>query len=120
MIKFYSKIIISLFFWVTFAIVIFQIPYPDSLTQANFYQLIPFFSFLFFALIFTLNIFLKNILSSFSISLGLIFLLTLKALDSFNIVTAILVAITVALLVSYFSKKNNQTVKSKSSKLKSL
>lgn len=107
-----SKIILKafppLFFWGIFAGVILTIPYPESFTQAKLDQLAFFFLPLFLALTFTLNIFLKNILQSFSISLGLIFLLILKALDSLNFVTGILILISVGLLSSYFKKAKRE------------
>ncbi len=99
-----SKIIPILIFWAIFIYVVLQIPYPDSITQANFQQLFFFFISLFFAIIFTLNVFLKNVFLSASISLGLNFVLILKALDSLNLVTGILTAISVGLLISYFRK----------------
>ncbi len=92
------------FFWGIFALVILYIPYPESLTQANWTQITPFFIFLYLTLVFALNIFLKNIFISSSIALGLIFLLTLKALDSLNLVTGVLTIIAVGLLISYFRK----------------
>lgn len=98
------KIIPSLFFWGIFVYVVFQIPYPETLTQANLYQIAPFFVTLFFAFAFSLNIFLKNISLSLIFSLGLIFLLILKALDSLNIVTGILTIAAIYLLVSSFKK----------------
>lgn len=108
MLKIILKIIPALFFWGTFVFASLQIPYPDSLTQANVSQLIPFFGSLFLAIIFTLNIFLKNIFLSLSLALGLIFLLILKALDSLNFVTAFLVLLSVGLLFSYFWKRKNR------------
>lgn len=104
MLKIISKILLALVFWGIFGYVVLQIPYPDSLTQANFTQIIPFFAFLYFTLVFTFNILFKNILASFSLSLGLIFLLILKALDSINWVTGGLILVSVALLFSYFRK----------------
>ena len=121
-----SKIIFKTFpaliFWGSFVFVVLQIPYPESLTQANSIQIFPFFVSLYLALIFTLNIFLKNILFSSSICLGLIFLLILKALDSLNIVTGILTAVATYLLASYFrkAKKRNLTKQAKIPKLTSL
>lgn len=106
------KIVFALIFWGIFAFVIFQVPYPETLTQANTTQLISFFISLFLALSLTINLFLKNILSAGSISLGLIFLLILKALDSLNLVTGILTIIAATLLVSYFRKaKRNSLTK---------
>lgn len=98
------KTIPVLFFWGVFLFVVLQIPYPDSFIQANLGQLLPFFISLFLALALTLNIILQSILISGSTSLGLIFLLILKALDSFNLVTAALVAVIMYLLISYFRK----------------
>ena len=111
MFKIIKKIIPIIFLWSAFTFVVLQIPYPETITQANLTQLLTFFITLFLALTITINLFLKNILSSLSISLGLIFLLTLKALDSLNLVTGILVVIAVGLFVSYFRKikRNNLT-----------
>lgn len=90
--------------WGIFAGVVLSVPYPESFAQANLNQILPFFAALFLALIFTFNIFLKNILLSLSLALGIIFLLILKALDALNIVTAILTIVATSLLVSYFKK----------------
>ena len=89
---------------------ILQVPYPESITSAKPYQLFAFFIPLFLALTFTLNIFLKNILSSCSISLGIIILLILKALDSLNVVTSILLIISVGLFISYFRKAKRRSL----------
>ncbi|MDD5147595.1 MAG: hypothetical protein PHV63_03575 [Candidatus Daviesbacteria bacterium] len=120
--KVLPKIIPALIFWGIFILVVLQVPYPESLTQANYIQLIPFFVPLYFALSFTLNIFLKNIFSSGSFSLGLIFLLILKALDTLNIVTGLLTAVATYLLFSYFRKikKRSLTKLSKIPKLTQL
>lgn len=120
--KILGKLIPALLFWTALAFVIFQIPYPESLAQAKVNQIIPFFASLFLSLIFTINIFLKNILSSSSISLGLILLLILKALDSLNIVTTVLILIAIVLLLSYFkkAKKRNLSKLPKINKLQSL
>ncbi|MBI2040139.1 hypothetical protein HYT18_03630 [Candidatus Microgenomates bacterium] len=106
MVKIIPKIIPSLFLWGIFGYVVLQIPYPESITQANIIQLLSFFIPLFLAITLTLNIFLKNIFISTSLSLGLIFLMILKSLDSLNLVTGILTAIAVGLLASYFRKIN--------------
>ena len=102
--KFIFRIITALIVWGIFVLVVLQIPYPDSLAQANSTQIITFFASLFLALTLTFNIFLKNILSSSAISLGLIFLFILKALDSLNLITGLLVIISAGLFVSYFLK----------------
>lgn len=98
------KFIPAVILWGIFIFVVLKIPYPDSLTQANLTQIIPFFASLYLTLILTFNILLKNILSSAALSLGLIFLLILKALDSLNIVTGALTVIAMYLLLSYFKK----------------
>lgn len=115
----FLKIIPPIFFWGIFAFVVLQVPYPESLTQANLNQLIPFFVSVYLALTFTFNIFLKNILLSSSVCFGLILLLILKALDSLNIVTGILTAVATYLLASYFrkAKKKNLTSQTKIPKL---
>lgn len=108
--KFLPKLFILLFFWGLFVYVVLQIPYPETITQANLTQLLVFFISLFLAISFTLNTFLKNIFISVSISLGLIFLLFLKALDSLNLVTAGLIIIPVGLLISYFRKNKHKSL----------
>lgn len=120
MAKVIFKIIPALIFWGGFAFVVLKVPYPESLTQADFTRILPFFASLYLALVFTLNILFKNILLSFSLCLGLIFLLILKALDSLNIVTGILIAVATGLLASYFRKtrrKNLNPIKSDLTKL---
>ena len=116
----FLKVIPALIFWGIFVFVVLRIPYPDSLTQANSLQIFPFFVSLYLALVFSLNIFLKNILFSSSICLGLICLLILKALDSLNIVTGILTAVATYLLASYFLKGNSPTVYFKKAKKRNL
>lgn len=110
MFKFLFRVIPILFFGAIFIFVVLQVPYPQTLTQANIIQLLLFFIPLFLALSATINLFLKNILSSSSVSLGLIFLLILKALDSLNLVTGILIVISVGLLVSYFRKMRGKSL----------
>ena len=102
--KFLPKLFLSIFFWFVFIYVILNVPYPSSITQANVIQLLAFFIPLFLAITLTLNLILKNILMSGSIGLGLIFLLTVQSLDSLNIVTGILIIISIGLLISYFKK----------------
>lgn len=104
MLKFLPKIIQALIFWGIFIYVVLQVPYPKSLTQATTFQLLSFFTPLFLALTFTLNLFLNSFFLSASVSLGIIFLLFLKALDTLNFVSAGLTIIAVGLLLSYFGK----------------
>lgn len=96
------KIIPALILWGSWIYVIISVPYPESLTKASSYQLLSFFVPLFLALIFTINLFIKNILRSIFISFGIIILLILKALDSLNIVSAGLTILAVLLILSYF------------------
>lgn len=113
-------IIPALIFWVVFGLVILNIPYPQSLTQASAFQLIAFFIPLFLALIFTINIFLKFLIRSFLVSAAFIVFLTLQALQALNLVTFILTTVGVGLMLSYFKKKKQLTSSSKISKLPSL
>ena len=108
--------------WSVFIYVILNISYPDSLTQASFFQLAIFFIPLFLALTFTINLFLRFILFSFSISLGIIILLVLKTLDSLNIASVILTIITISLLLSYFRqmKRKKYDIKSRFPKMLNL
>lgn len=104
MFKLLPKVIPALVFWGVFIYVVLKVPYPDSLTSANLTQLLSFFIPLFLAIAFTLSLLFKNIFMSASASLGVIFLLFLKALGSLNLVSAVLIIIPVGLLISYFRK----------------
>lgn len=116
------KTIPALIFWGVFIFVIFQVPYPKSLTQASLFQTLSFFIPLFLVLTFTINIFFKIFLSSATISLGLILLLILKAVDALNFVTAGLTLFAIYLFLSYFqkSRKKRLTSSFKIPKLSSL
>ncbi|OGE18608.1 hypothetical protein A3J19_03010 [Candidatus Daviesbacteria bacterium RIFCSPLOWO2_02_FULL_41_8] len=119
--KYFLKTFPALIFWGAFAYVVLQVPYPKSITAANYTQILPFLASLYLALVLTLNILFKNILFSASVCLGLIFILILKALDSLNIVTAILIIVATYLLAGYFWKtKRNLTKQPKIPKLQSL
>lgn len=111
--KIFSKVLPVILFWGIFALVVLKVSYPQTLSQASLFQLSAFFIPLYLALSLTFNLFLKNILISASISLGLIFLLILKALDSLNLVTGVLIIIATYLLISYFrkAKKNNWEIR---------
>lgn len=98
------------FFWGIFIYIVLTVPYPESLTQANLNQIIPLFASLYLAIAITVNVFLKNFLSSLSIALGVILLLVLMALNSLNIVTGILTLISIALLYSYFRKRQKSSL----------
>ncbi|MBI3109653.1 hypothetical protein HYZ06_01290 [Candidatus Daviesbacteria bacterium] len=121
--KAFLKIFSALIFWGILILVLVYIPYPESLTSATPFQILIFFIPLFLALTFTLNLFFKFVFSSASISLGIVFLLLLKALDALNFVSAALTIVAVGLLLSYFKKergKRHLTSVSKISKLTSL
>src|SRR5688572_13659157 len=99
------NIIVVIVFWSFFALVIFKVPYPNSLTSANALQLLAFFIPLFLCLTFTFNIFFKFLPRSIAIAFGLIIVLLLKPLGSLNLVSAGLTTVAVFLLFSYFKKK---------------
>lgn len=98
------KIFPPLLFLAIFAYVIFNVSYPNSLSEATFFQLTAFFVPLLFTLVFTINLFLNFFLHSIPISLGLIILLVLKGLGTLNIVTAILTILAIWLIVGNFKK----------------
>lgn len=106
--RYLLKTLPVIFFGGLFIFVILQVPYPDSLVQANLVQISLFFIPFFLALISILNIFLRKLILSIFISFGLILLLTLKALESLNIITGLLVIIAIGLLISYFKKVNKR------------
>ena len=106
-----KKIIPALIFWAILIFIVLKIPYPESLAQANFVHIVLLFLFLYLALAFTF---------SAIISLGLIILLFLQALNSLNIVTGILTIIAIGLFISYFKKikrKDLNPIKSDLTKL---
>ncbi len=103
------KIFLTLIFWSVWIYVIFTVPYPDSITQADSSQLLSFFIPLFLALTATVNLLLKNLPSSIILSLGLILLLILKALQSINTISVILTLAAITLLISYFKGFENLT-----------
>ncbi|OGE14711.1 hypothetical protein A3F00_03475 [Candidatus Daviesbacteria bacterium RIFCSPHIGHO2_12_FULL_37_11] len=103
------KIIPALFSWGIFVYVILNVPYPESLTRADSFQLLSFFIPFFLSLIFSINLALNNILRSIFISFGIIILLVLKALDSLNLVSTGLTVLAVILLLSYFKRSSHLT-----------
>lgn len=107
MISFLPKAALALIFWGVFSYTIFQVPYPESLTSANFLQLTAFFIPLFLALILTINIFLKYLTLSAILAASLIIILLLQALHILNLVTASLVIIATILLTSQFQKRKS-------------
>lgn len=108
--RYFLKVAPMLFFWGIFIFVVLQVPYPENLPQANITAAISFFVPLFLALSLTINLLFQNIFLSASISLGLVSLLILKALDSLNLVTGVLIIIIVALLISYFRKSERRSL----------
>lgn len=110
MLKLILKILPALFFGGVFLLAVFQIPYPETLTQANSLQILGFFIPLFLLISFVINIIIKNLFLSSSISLGIIFFLLLKALDSLNLVTGGIIGVAVMLLVSYFRKTKKKSL----------
>ncbi len=104
MVLFILRFLPVIFFWTIFIFIVLQVPYPESLTQATIIQLLSFFIPLFLALVFTLNLFIKKIIISLTLSFGIISFLILKALDSLNFVTGMLTIISAVLLISYFRK----------------
>ena len=122
MTRIFIKILPTFLFWIIFASVVLKLPYPESLVQADFIQISLFFLPLYIAVLLTLNIFIKSYLINGSFSLAFISLMLLKALDSLNPVTFILVIISFGLLISYFhkAKKGSLTKESKIPRLTSL
>lgn len=114
MFKLTGKILPALVFWGIFIYVLFFVDYPKSLTQANALQILLFFIPLYFAITFTLNLVIKNLIICLVVSLGIILFLILKALDSLNFVSGGLAIISVILLVSYFKKGSRNLTSSPS------
>lgn len=116
---YFLKAIPALIFWGIFILVIFTVPYPETLTSASSIQLLVFFIPLFLSLAFTFEIFIKFLPRSIALSFGLIILLILKPLGSLNLVSAGLTIVAIVLLISYFKKKR-LTIHSNVPKIKNL
>ena len=116
----FTSIVPALVCWGIFIYVILQVPYPETLTSANTFQIFAFFSAIFLAFSFTLNFFLGYMLKSIIISFGLILLLVLKALNSLNIVSFALTIIAFGLLLSYLKKQKRLTSHSNVPKMRNL
>ena len=104
MLQIFLKIIPALIFWGIFLYVIFQVPYPKTLKEANLIQLLSFFTPLFLALIFTLDLFLRFIFRSILISFTVIILLVLKDLDALGLIASGITLIVLILSLIYFKK----------------
>lgn len=91
-------------FGLIFTLVIWQVQPPKHLISINFFQIILFFVPLFLFLLFLINLFVQFLVWSMVISLGLIFLLILKALGSLNPVTLILILTAAGLFLKSFKK----------------
>lgn len=92
---------LALVFLLLFIYVVLFIDYPESLTTASRFQLTSFFLPLFLFLFFSINYFFKNNSFSLLISFGVILLLILQALDTLNIVSALLVIASIGLFLNY-------------------
>src|SRR3989344_2108184 len=107
--------------WGIFIYVVLKIPYPETLTSANIFQVFSFFTSLFLSLSFTINLLLHFMLKSIVISFGIILIIVLKALNSLNIVSFGLTVIAFGLLLSYLKKqKSRLTSRSNVPKIRNL
>lgn len=107
--------------WVIFTYVVLQVPYPQTITSANTFQIFSFFTSLFLSLSFTINLLLHFMLKSIIISFGIILIIVLKALNSLNIVSFGLTVIAFGLLLSYLKKqKSRLTSRSNVPKIRNL
>lgn len=109
----FLKLIPVMIFGGVFVYVLFNVPYPNSLAQASFNQLLTFFGSLFFLLLFLINIFLNYLLISAIISGGGVILLLLKGLAALNLVSALLVILAVYFFVSFLKKNHKKNQKPK-------
>ncbi len=120
--KLFIKLIPLTLSWAVFIGVILFMPYPETLSQASFFQLTAFFIPLFLGIAFAIDFVFNNIASSIAFSLGIILLICLKALKAVNSLWVLLIIIAVTLLISYFkgSKSSRLTSNSFVPKLKNL
>lgn len=97
--------------------VIFKIEPPKSITQASVLQILLFFIPLFLLIVFLLNLYLRFLVYSAIMAIGIIILLLLQALNSLNIVSAALVIIACALLLKSIQRPKNKIPLAKIPKL---
>jgi len=109
-----------IFVWAVFIFITFRLDYPTSIGKASITTLTIFLTPLFLALLLTINLYLKSLFASSVISLGIILLLILKALESLNWLTFIITILAVIFLMGSFKKPSGLTSKSNTPRLKAL
>lgn len=87
-----------------FALVIWQVPPPISLSESSPFLLLAFFLPLTLLLVYLANLYLKSFCKSLAVSLSLISLLILQGLDWLNIATFLGVGLGLYLIFKYFKK----------------
>lgn len=100
----FKRVLLALFFATILGSVVYFIEPPKSWGDASTFQILIFFiPFLLFATL-LVDLFLNHLPRSFAIGLGLLMVVSLKALDKFNIITVTLIALATALLVWFIPK----------------
>lgn len=102
---------------IIFGFVIWQMEPPQSLTSASILQVLLLFAPLFTFLVFGLNLYFRFYPRSLIISLGIIILLVLKTLDTFNIISVAITIAAVTLISKSFKKVINWKTGSRSNTL---
>ncbi|MDD2822637.1 MAG: hypothetical protein PHQ59_01015 [Candidatus Daviesbacteria bacterium] len=117
--QYLKKILPILIFGGVFVIIVYFTKPPQSLTSANFIQLLLFFIPLFLFLIFLLNIFFKFYIRSFILSLGIILMIIFKSLGMLNFLSgALIIVATTFSAISFKKTRSLQQSKIQSLKLK--
>lgn len=101
---FLKQIILPILFLLILAWVVFYIQPPESWPAASIFQILILFVPLLMFFTFTINFFIRNLPKSFSLGLGLMVILVLKALDQINLIT-ILATLTITFLLARSFKK---------------
>lgn len=114
-----KKLIPVFFFAGIFALVLWQIQPPQSLTSATIFQILLFFIPLFLLFTCIINIYFDFFIRSIIIGLGITILLIFKSLEMLNIVSVVLtISAIIFLVVSFKKPKRIQQSKIQSLKLR--
>lgn len=94
---------------VLFLIVVWQIKPPEALIQASLLQLVLFFLPIFFFFVFLTNLYFKFFLKSILVSLAIIVILVLKALNGLNLLSLAFIPLSLTLIIKVIPSPTKKT-----------
>lgn len=102
--KFLPKLLLPLIFWAAFIYIVNTFEPPQTFTQISLFQILLFFIPLFLAILFTINLIIRFLLFSLTISLAMCLLILLKGLGGLNPISGLLTLFAFGLLLSYLKQ----------------